>query len=146
MITMEDQTFLLCFPSDERVTPIPSQTYTHTLGFALPLQSPSVYQTFQLCAVISFTWSLSFIFFTLSFHSLSACEGNENRGGTLWLNCSLFMPPSCVNMELSSVNWILQMVVTEGLHGDVKYHWDTTQFHTCSCHIFLLFKSKLTSC
>lgn len=115
-------------------------TNTHTFGFALYLHSPSVYQTLLRFAVISFTWFSSLFHFLspfLSFH-LSAYLGNENRGGSQWLNCSLFMPSSCVNMEPSSVNWIPQLVVTESLHGDV----DTTGIAynptlvpvTFSCH------------
>lgn len=138
MIALEDQPFLLYFLSDERLIPVLSQT--HTFGFALYLHSPSVYQTFLRFAVISFTWFSSL----LSFH-LSACRGYENRGGTWRLNCSLFMLSSCVNTELSCVNWILQLVVTENLHGDVGYLGDTTQSHTRSCHIFLPFNPKHTS-
>lgn len=115
---------------------------THTCFITnthIRLQSPTVYQTFLRFAVISFTWFSSLAFLLLH---LSACRGNENRGGARRLNCSLFMPSSRVNMEPSSVNWIVQLVVTGSSHGDVGYRWDTAQSHTCSCHIFLPFKRK----
>lgn len=117
-------------------------TNTHT---RLALQSTftaQVYIKTLLGFAVNFFHMISFSLF-LSFHR-SACRVNENRGGTRWLNCSVFMLSSCVNMEPSSVNWIPQLV-TESLHGDVGYHWDTTQSHTCSCHIFPAIQTENTA-
>lgn len=116
-------------------------TNTHTFGFALYLHSPTVYQTLLCFAVMSFTWFSSSFFLFLSFSLPFPFIPNENRGGTRWLNCSLFMLSSRVNVEPSGGNWILQLVAAESSHGDVACRWDTTQSRTC----FLPFKPKHTS-
>lgn len=60
---------------------------------------------------------------------------NENGGGIRWLNCSLFTPSPCVNKEPSSVNWVLQLAVTERPRRDVEYRWDLALVPaTFSCH------------
>lgn len=59
-----------------------------------------------------------------------------------WFNCSLFMLSSRVNKDPSSVNWILQLAVTERA-GVWVYRWDNTQSHSCSQHVFLPFKPNI---
>lgn len=96
----EDQPFCLYFPSDERLVPVLSQTHTH-----LALHSTFTVQVYIKHSSVCCNFSHFFFFpFPFSFHSLSAWRGNENRGRTLGLNCSLFMLSSRVNMEPSNVN------------------------------------------
>lgn len=125
--------------SDERFTPVLSQT--HTFGSVLCLHSPSLYQTFLCLAVIYFTqFSLRPLFpFIPSFCMLGKWK---QRGGIRWLNCYLFMQSPRVNKDRSCVKWILHLAVTERMERRVENPWDATQSCTRSCHVFLPFRPK----
>lgn len=115
---------------------------THTCFITnthLALHSPSLYQTFLCFAVICFTWfSVLSVSFIPSFYMLGKWKQRWNPVIELFLI-------HAVNNDPTKVSWILQMAVTESLHGNVESHWDTAQSHTCSNHIFLPFKPKHTS-
>ena len=96
--------------SDERFTPVLSQT--HTFGSVLHLHRPSLYQTFLCLVIIPFTQCSLLSPFLC--HSIFQHVGKMktvkfgNRIG----------PHSGVNKGWSSVKWILHLAVTESMVGD----------------------------
>ena len=120
MIALEDQPFSPAFRSRWK-THTCFITNTHIWLRTPPSQSKRISNIPAAFAVMSFRWFFSSLPF-LPFHLFHMPGKWKQRLGTRWLNCSSFAASSHVNTEPVSVNWNLQLVVTEQLGTET---WDS---------------------